>query len=334
MTTDDPRAQAILRAAQLYYLQDQTMDAIGREMGVSRSSVSRMLAEARSSGIVEIRLHSPFEAGSTLEQALAARFGIAVHVVPVAGPISDIDRLERVAMTAARLITRFVDANMTMGIAWGSTIGAISRHLIPKETTNSVVVQMNGAGNLQTTGVDYASEILQRFGTAFSTDIEQFPVPAFFDDPRTREAVWRERGTRRVLDVQSRMDIALFGLGSPFSEVPSQVYIGGYLDADDYRTLSEDHVVGDVATVFYRLDGSYRDVRLNARATGLDLARLRRVARRVAVASGIQKLDSVRGALAAGLVTDLILDEGLARRLLATADRTSVQNAGDGARRP
>lgn len=308
-------AAAVLRAARLYYMQDRTMEAIATEMRVSRSSVSRLLAQARATGIVEIRLHAPHEAGSRLEKALAERYGITVHVVPIAGRISDVDRLERVAITAARLLARYVDSNMVMGIAWGSTIGAISRHLVPSETHNSVIVQMNGAGNLETTGVEYASEILQRFGRAYTAELEQFPVPAFFDDPATRDAVWRERSTRRILEVQRRMDLALFGLGSPFSEVPSQVYIGGYLDADDYASLSEDGAVGDVATVFYRLDGSHDGIRLNRRATGLDLDQLRRVARRIAVASGPQKLDSVRGVLAAGLVTDLILDEGLARRL-------------------
>jgi deoxyribonucleoside regulator len=316
MATSDPRTQAVLRAAQLYYQQDLTMEAIAREMRVSRSSVSRMLSEARETGIVEIRLHSPEEGGSRLQRALSDAYGIAVHVAPITGPISDVDRLERVAMTAARLVTGFFDSNMTMGVAWGSTVAAISRHLVPHETHGSVIVQMNGAGNFRTTGIEYSTEILQRFGTAFSAEVQQFPVPAFFDDPLTREAVWRERGTRRVLDIQRRMDVALFGLGSPFSEVPGQVYVGGYLDESDYRSLSEDRIVGDVATVFYRLDGSFADIRLNARASGIDLARLRRVPRRVAVASGVQKLDSVRGVLAAGLVTDLIVDERLARRLL------------------
>jgi DNA-binding transcriptional regulator LsrR (DeoR family) len=147
--------------------------------------------------------------------------------------------------------------------------------------------------------------------------VQQFPVPAFFDDPLVKEGLWRERSTRRVLDIQARLDIALFGLGSPFAEVPSHVYIGGYLDDADYRSLSEDRVVGDVATVFYREDGTWMDVALNARGTGPDFDRLSRVARRICVVSGAQKLPSLRGALAAGLVTDLVLDEVLANRLVA-----------------
>ena len=310
------RSQIMLRAARLYYVQNRTMDAIAAELHISRSSVSRLLARARATGMVEIRLHPTPEGSATLANDLAERYGVSAQVVPVATAVSDVDRLDRVARAAGRMLGRYVDSNMTIGIAWGSTMSAVSRHLSPRATRNAVVVQMNGAGNVLTTGIDYANEILHRFGTAYSAEVQEFPVPAFLDAPATREALWRERSTRRVLDIQSRMDVAVFGVGSPFSEVPSRVHIGGYLDDADYRSLREDHVVGDIGTMFYRSDGSYSGVRLNRRATGFDFTRLGRVPRRVAVVAGAQKTHSVRGALAAGLITDLILDEELARSLL------------------
>ncbi|MDI6941987.1 sugar-binding domain-containing protein [Microbacterium barkeri] len=312
----DAKLVQALKAAQLYYMQDRTMEAIARELGTSRSSVSRLLSHARDIGLVDIRINSPLERGGMLEQRVSERFRVAAHVVPVPANVSEVDRLERVAMTAARLTAQFVDSNMIVGVAWGSTLSAVSRNLPQKETHNTTVVQLNGAGNTQTTGVEYSSEILQRFGHAFGAKVQQFPVPAFFDDPATREAMWRERSTRRVLDLQARMDLALFSLGSPSAEVPSRVYVGGYLDRDDYRSLSEDRVIGDVATVFFRADGSWRDVRLNARATGPTLDRLRRVPRRVCVVAGAHKLASLRAALGAGLATDVVLDEALANRLL------------------
>lgn len=314
--TTDPRLMTALKAAKLYYLQDLTMDAIASELRTSRSSVSRILSHARATGLVEIQIHSPVDRGAQLEREIGELFPIDAHVVPVAGNPSDVERLERVAMTAARLLPRFVESNSVIGIAWGSTLSAVSRHLVAKETHDSVIVQMNGAGNMQTTGIEYASDILERFGRAYAARVQQFPVPAFFDDPHTREAFWRERSTRRVLDLVARMDVAVFGLGSPFAEVPSRVYIGGYLDRAAYKSLSADGVVGDVATVFYRADGSWQDVALNARATGPGFDRLVKVARRVCIASGSQKLASLRGALAAGLITDLVIDEDLARRLV------------------
>ncbi|MDJ0324683.1 sugar-binding domain-containing protein [Cryobacterium sp. PH31-AA6] len=309
------RTSDALTAAHLYYMQDLTMDAIAHELHTSRSSISRLLSQARASGLVDIQIRSPLDATSSLEKVILDRYHVAAHVVPVPDHASDVDRLERVALSVARILGQFFDSNMTMGIAWGSTMNAISRHVTPKRTHNSQIVQLNGAGNMRTTGLDYASEILRRFGDAFGAHVEQFPVPTFFDDPATRQALWRERGVIRLLELQGRMDVALFGLGSPFSDVPSHVYAGGYLEDADFDALGQSGVVGDVATIFFRADGSTDGIPLNQRSTGPDFAVLRRTPRRICVVSGSSKLASLRGALAARVITDLYIDEGTARAL-------------------
>ncbi|WP_241992485.1 sugar-binding transcriptional regulator [Cryobacterium lactosi] len=312
------RVRDALTAAHLYYMQDLTMDAIAHELHTSRSSVSRLLSHARATGLVDIQIRSPLDAPSRLELLIQERFQITAHVVPVPDHASDVDRLERVALSVARILGQFFDSNMVMGIAWGSTMNAISRHVTPKQTHGSQIIQLNGAGNMRTTGLSYASEILGRFGYAFGAHVHQFPVPAFFDSPATKQALWRERSVSRLLEMQARMDVALFGLGSPFSEVPSHVYAGGYLEEADYASLSRSEVVGDVATIFFRADGSTDGIPLNTRGTGPDFDVLRRTPRRLCVVSGTAKLPSLRGALKADLITDLFVDESTARALVAT----------------
>jgi DNA-binding transcriptional regulator LsrR (DeoR family) len=297
-------------------MQDLTMEAIAHELHTSRSTVSRLLSQARSNGLVDIQIRSPLDAFSFLEKNILEQFQVTAHVVPVPDHASDVDRLERVALSVARILGRYFDSNMTMGIAWGSTMSTISRHLVPKTTHNSEIVQLNGAGNERTTGLTYASEMLQRFGDAFGAHVQQFPGPAFFDNPATKRAFWQESSVTRVLEIQARMDVALFGLGTPFAEITGHVYAGGYLGDTDYAALSESGVVGDVATVFFRADGSTDGIPLNERATGPDFAVLRQTPRRVCVVSGSAKLESLRGALSAGLITDLFLDEGTARALV------------------
>lgn len=314
--TRDEKVVAALTAAQLYYMQDNTMEVVAREMGTSRSSVSRLLSFARESGLVDIRINSPLERLDNLEERIRERYRVVAHIVPMSETVNEVERLERVALTAGRLLAQFIDSNMIVGVAWGSTISVVSRNLTQKETHNTTVVQLNGAGNTQSSGVEYSSDILQRFGRAYGAQVHYFPVPAFFDDPATRDAMWRERSTRRVRELQAKMDVAVFSLGSPAAEVPSRVYVGGYLGRDDYRDLRDDRAIGDVATVFFRADGSWRDIRVNARASGPGLDRLRRTPRRVCVVSGVQKLASLRAAIAAGLITDVVLDEALARLLV------------------
>ncbi|MFB9164703.1 MULTISPECIES: sugar-binding transcriptional regulator [Arthrobacter] len=300
----------------MYYLQDQTMDAIARELRTSRSTVSRLLSTARDSGLVQIQIKTPSDRAPELERAIRKRYRVEVHVVPVSDMLGEVEVLERVSMQAARTIGPLVDSNAVIGVAWGSTVSTVSRHLTRKTTHGSTIVQLNGAGNTQTSGITYASEIVRRFGTAYGAKVEQFPVPAFFDHAETKNMMWQERSVRRILDLQDRMTIAIFGVGSMDAEIPSHVYSGGYLDSTDLDALEASGVAGDVATVFFRSDGSDDGIVLNSRSSGPDLESLRKVRRRICVVSGAKKITGLRGALAAGLVTDLILDESTARELV------------------
>ncbi|MHC6220944.1 sugar-binding transcriptional regulator [Arthrobacter sp. MMS24-S77] len=311
------RHSEALRAAQMYYLQDLTMDAIARELRTSRSTVSRLLASARESGLVQIQIRSPLDSAPELERMIRSRYGVDVHVVPVLDTLNEAETLDRVAMQAARTIGPLVDSNAIIGVAWGATISAVSRHLTRKITHDSTIVQLNGAGNMQTTGITYASDIMRRFGIAYGARVEQFPVPAFFDHASTKTAMWNERSVQRVLDLQARMSIAIFGVGSVHSDYPSHVYAGGYLDETDLNLLASSDVVGDVATVFFRADGSSDGITLNERSTGPSHEQLRQVRRRICVVSGASKINGLRGALAARLATDLILDEATAKRLVS-----------------
>jgi len=148
-----------------------------------------------------------------------------------------------------------------------------------------------------------------------------FPMPAFFDHVDAKDVMWRERSVQNVLDLRRRLDLAVFGVGCLQARVPSHVYTAGYLDAAEVADLIADGVVGDVCTVLLREDGTYADIPLNERATGLNPAELREVPRRICVVADPSRAPAVVGALKAGVATDLVLDEGTARAVL---DRLNV----------
>ncbi|MFY9677247.1 sugar-binding transcriptional regulator [Glutamicibacter protophormiae] len=310
------RERDALRAAQLYYLQDLKMEVIARELGTSRSTVSRLLTQARRTGMVSISISPSADMSAQLSSRLADRFGINVQVVPTDGSMDDAQLLARVAAHAAHQLGAMVSSSMTVGVAWGSTMQAVSTALGSHPTHDTVIVQLNGAANPVTSGVRYASEILTRFGEAFTARTEQFPVPAFFDRATTRRAMWQETSVKRVLKVQSEMNLAVFSLGAAGSEVASQVYRGGYLSKQETAQLAKIGVVGDVATVFFDANGHSSGIGINARSTGPALDDLRRVPQRFCVVAGRGKIEAVRGALKGGLITDLVIDEGAALALL------------------
>jgi DNA-binding transcriptional regulator LsrR (DeoR family) len=228
--------------------------------------------------------------------------------------------LERVASHAASYLNRLVQSNMVIGLAWGNTVNEIVSRLTPKATVNVEVVQLNGSGTTHSMSNAFSSEIIMRFATNYGARPQPFPVPAFFDYAETKTALWRERSVRQLVELQQRCDILLYSVGALAAEVPSQVHSGGYLDPQDLQAVTEAGAVGDIATVFFRADGSYRDIALNSRTSGPDLELFRRARHSICVASGRGKVEGLRAALQGGFINELIIDEPTARLLLETSN--------------
>ena len=347
-------------AASMYYVQGETMEVIAHHLRVSRSTVSRLLARARREGIVRVTLVQPGGAGS-LEGRMARVFGVRTHIVPVREGTTEIHRLQQVASVAAAHMVDPIEAladsggsggrdvpgegadresrvqgggggGVVVGVAWGTTMSEVSAALPSRPIPGLTVVQLNGASDPMREGPS-AGEVLSHLRASLGARTISFPVPAFFDHVATREAMWSERSVERVLAVTRRASLAVFGVGALDAlngALPSQVYEGGHLTARDQAVLRRQEVVGDVCTVLLRADGSWRDVALNARATGPTPAQLARIPRRLCVAAGTGKARALLAALRARTATDLVVDDATARAVLELAEARG--QAGGGSR--
>ena len=348
-------------AASMYYVQGETMEVIAHHLRVSRSTVSRLLARARQEGVVRVTLVQPGGAGS-LEGRMTQAFGVRTHIVPVREGTTEIHRLQQVASVAAAHMVDLIEAlaeqagnggpqaqdpagpggegsvqgrgsgGVVVGVAWGTTMSEVSAALPSRSVPGLTVVQLNGASDPVHEGPS-AGEVLSRMRLSLGARTISFPVPAFFDHVATREAMWSERSVKRVLAVTRRASLAVFGVGALDAlngALPSQVYEGGHLTARDQAVLRRQNVVGDVCTVLLRSDGSWRDVTLNARATGPTPAQLSRIPRRLCVAAGTGKARALLAALRARTATDLVVDDATARAVLELAEARG--QAGGGSR--
>ncbi|MFI8593817.1 sugar-binding transcriptional regulator [Microbacterium sp. NPDC078428] len=306
-------------AATLYYAENQTMDAIARQLSVSRPTVSRLLSQARETGLVQVTLYPPTRTAQGLERELALAFGIEAIVVDSGEASGPPGRRSATAVAAARFLETNFSPGMVLGVSWGRTMDLVARALTPTPLRNSRVVQLNGSVSTVDEGRGPES-VLARFGAAFDSSVLHFPVPAFFDDPATRDAMWKETSIRRILDLRRAADIAVFGVGSVHAGAPSPVYTSRYLSETDHRTLVTSGIVGDVCTVFLRADGSHQGFPLNDRTTGIQPEELRGIPVRLCVAAAPERADAIRAALRAGLVTHLIIDAVTAKSLAALDD--------------
>ncbi len=317
---DHPRSAAGARladVAQYYWVEGLTVEDVGRRLNISRSTVSRLLARARELGVIEFVVHHDDHAASRLSQELSTRFTVRPLVVAAPETLGHAARLDLVATHAAARLEAMVASDMTVTVAWGSTVEAISRRVNGHAEHGVRIVQYNGSGNTYTSGVSYAAALLDRFAAAFGARVMLLPVPAFFDRPSTRQAMWAERSIQRVLHVRDRADLLLSSIGTLHSEVPGHLYRSGYLAQRDFEELVDKGVVGDLGGVFFRADGTSDGIAVNERSTGLPLESVRRIRHRLVVAMGASKAPALRAALGAGLITDLVVDDVTAELVMA-----------------
>lgn len=299
------------------------MQRIAGELGLSRSTVSRLLEEARVNGIVRISLHRPIDGSSVLEHRISELYGVQAYVAAVRPKSGAEEITHAVSVLASRVVDALVHPGMTVAVAWGATMTAVVSQLPEREILNVDVVQLHGSINSQLGEMDGAlsefksgMDVVESFARAYSGRPHIFAVPAFFDFKETKMTLWRERSTKRILDLQRRANLAVFGVGTYENSMYSQVYAEGYLGREDLNYLTEEGVVGDVCTVFLRHDGTWQGIELNQRCSGMLPDELSRIPQRVCVINGPHKVPALRGALAAGLVTDLVLDQDSAVRLV------------------
>jgi deoxyribonucleoside regulator len=313
---DQEKIDKAIKVARLYYYQNMTSETIAFEMGVSRSTVSRLLTFAKKEGLVHIHITAPTREPVELEKKIVDYFSIKnAHVVPVPDIAGEAIWLERVVQYAANHLNTLFGSEMILGIAWGTTLSAVSKHLLRKSTHNSQIMQLNGAGNTHSMGINYASEIIMRFAENYQAKAHLFPVPTFFDFADTKAALWRERSIKRLLNLQEKADILLYSIGAVNAGIPSHVYSGGYLEESDYLEIKREGIAGDIATVFFRKDGTFDNIPLNNRACGPNLEMFQRK-HGVCIVSGLGKVSGLFSALKGNLIAELIVDEPTARELV------------------
>lgn len=315
MTRYDKIVESI-KVARLYYYQNRSTKEIAKEMNVSRSTISRLLKFAKEEGLINISIVDPSEEPRLIEKKIIDKFHVErVHVVQAPAILGEGEWLNRVAHYTARYLNTIYDSNMTLGIAWGTTLTAVAKCLIKKTTQNSHIVQLNGAGNTLSMGNEYAGEIIMKFAENYQAKAHLFPLPTFFDYAATKKALWQEKSIQRILEIQKQADILLYSIGAVNAGIPSHVYSDGYLNEKNYRELEDYDVVGDIATVFFRSNGDYKNIPLNDRASGPELEFFQNKYG-ICVVSGLAKVKGLYSALKGKYIKELIVDEPTAQHLI------------------
>lgn len=320
MPKEIDRSELLAQIAHLYFDMNLNQTTIAKQVGVSRSSISRLLALAREQGIVEIVIHFPVHTSPELEKRMQERFSLKEVCILNTSDLDLSDRLKRVSILAAKYLENVLQDGDVLAVSWGSTLLEVGRNFHPeKRLTNLEVVQLVGAVGSSQIEID-ATNLVRLFAGAVGGKSYNLNAPMMVETEATQKALLQEPSINETLHRAKNASIALVGIGE-IEQALSVVYHSNILDEASIQVLHEQNAVGAACSQYYDIHGRPIAGEVNHRVVGLDLENLKNIPRIVGIAIREYKAKAILGALRGQFINVLITDDLTAESVLRLADQ-------------
>jgi DNA-binding transcriptional regulator LsrR (DeoR family) len=309
----------LYKVSRAYYEDGLTQQEIGQRFGLSRIKISRLLEEARQQKIVNISIIPPSNEHVELERKIEKQYGL--DEVLIAQPVDDSPNaiLTAIGSTAAKCLMRTLRGEEVVAMTWGRTLLAMINAL--QSATGApirdwhrmrIVQALGGLGNPEDD--IYSVALVHRLARTFGAKAHSLSAPGIVSSPEVREAIISDMQISSTLKLAARADIALLGLGQPTAQ--SVVMQSNTLSEVEFSQLSAMGMIGDIGLRYFDSNGCLVEHEINQRILGLTLEQIKSIPRVIVMAGGPEKFDGISAALRGGLISVLITDIGIARRLI------------------
>lgn len=313
------RLELLVKVSRLYYEDGMKQPAIADLLHISQARVSRLLRQAMDQGIVRISVVPPVGLHPDMEDAIRDRYSL-IDVVVVDAPGTGFDAVTPSVGTVAG---QYIEATLNGGIlglsSWSSTLLRAVDAMRPSRSQSvKAVVQLIGGVGRANVQVE-ATRLAMRLSEVTRADTYLLPAPGIAASPVGRDALLSDPQVARTAELWSKLTIALVGIGS-LDPSPLIQQSGNTINPAQMAEMRKLGAVGDVVLRFYNESGDLVESSLNDCVVGIDAETYRAIPRRVGVAGGQEKHQSIRAALLGGWVNILITDKATAQYLIDTPD--------------
>lgn len=313
----------VIKVAYLYYIENKPQNEIAGMLGISITTVSRLLNKAKEDKIVEFVIRDPYIECIRLEEKLRDRFHLKdIIIAPsvnsedgIDSAIAEDNAKKLVAMEGARYLQRVIKENDVLGITWGSTVYHMINYLNPSQKVNAKFVTLHGSIACCENELDVRT-LVSRMAKAFSGENYYLLTDALMSSSEATRIMREEKNNQRVFSMFDHINIAVSGIGSFYPTERSVLASPDFLSSEDLDELKRQNVVGDIALRFFDHNGKECRTSLADRMITIDMEKFKNIDCKISLVSGISKANTVLSALKGGLVDVLILDYSLAQEIL------------------
>lgn len=313
----------IVRTAWLYYMAGLNQEETAAKLGLHRTRVNRLLAEARERGLVTVTIQHESARELATEHEIAQFYGLDFCLAtPLIGfeEVDDNPTLIAAQGLIARRAVGSAGANflrgklgqgpITIGISWGRTLEQVALHLSGVRNPEARFVSL--MGSLTRNSASNPFEVVQALAARTEGEGHFIPVPFIADSKADRDVLASQRSVVDALSLAQNADLYIVSLGE-LSE-NSSLRTQNMITPEELQEARECGAVCDTMGKLFARDGRPIDHDINNRTIAVDIEAIR--GRDVVLlCGGLEKIEALESVLRSGLIRGLIIDGDSARVL-------------------
>ncbi|MCE7792924.1 sugar-binding transcriptional regulator [Salipaludibacillus sp. CUR1] len=303
----------LVKISKMYYEQEMTQNQISKELGIYRTTISRMLKKAKKEGIVTITINSDFKEVYELEENLESKYGLKEVIVVPSLDEGEKAIKQKLGLATAEFLKRIVKDSHTLGFAWGTTLANVANELTECDKKDIHVVPLVGGPGA--VDADYhVNSIVYKTAQAFQGKAHFIDASAIVKKKDTKLETENSPHFEKILNHWNNLDIAVLGIGAQLKS--SNLIWTGFFGNEEIEELDKENAIGDICSRFFDSKGHVIHSDLAERTIAIKLEQLKTLPYSIGVAESPEKVPSIIGALKGQFINVLVTDETTANLLI------------------
>jgi len=304
----------LINIAQDFYINQLTIADISTKYQVSRYKISKYLDEALTKNIVSITIRSPFARNQELEKQLGVSYP-GHHFYVLANTEKNSNDADRFYAFAAQNVQSLIEPLKIIGLSWGDTVYNVIERFKPTTKEQLIFTQFMGE-NGKYNSLAGSMRMVQKAANKYNSQYSTLNAPLYILNDQVRQLLALEPAIQPTLTTAHQMDLILTTLGT----MESLESIPSWHDslAALFPNIKAKQVVGLLYGRPFDQDGHFLIDSSADKTFGISIDDILKVPIRVAVVNNKFKSYAVAAALRGNFLTDVILDEPTATKILAS----------------
>ncbi|MFS9311027.1 sugar-binding transcriptional regulator [Streptococcus parasanguinis] len=308
------RKKLLAKLAYLYYIEEKSQSEIATETGIYRTTVSRMLTEAKKEGIVKIEIENFDSKLFRLENYVKEKYNLhELEIVPNIADESLKDLEQRLAQSIASMVRSLLQDGMNIGFSWGKSLSLLVDCIGSKRLENVYFYPLAG-GPSHIHARYHVNTLIYNMASKFHGECRFINATIIQENKELAEGILTSKYFDDLRDSWENLDIAVVGIGSPADTHNPQWF--DMLTEKDFTELRSEAAVGEVCCRFFDQEGKpvYQD--LQERTVAIRLEELKQIPKTVSLAYGERKAGAILSVIKAGYINHLVTDEATIIKML------------------